>query len=136
MKRMLIAGALALAALAGAGCSGCAPLNRVVEAVNAPSRTVIDDKAVLAAEVAYAAALDTVLAGVADGRIKGQDAARARDAIVAAERFRHPDGATAGPTTLQLALKAGNATDLRAKFNAFRALTAQLAAIAAANGAS
>lgn len=126
MRPLLLALAL-LIPLSACGPTGCSAISNVTRAVNAPAHTVIDDKAVLAAEVAYGIALDTVL-GNAD-KLTPAEKAQARAVIIAVERFRHPDGATTGPTTLQLALKAGNTTDLAAKFATFRALTAQLALI-------
>lgn len=120
--KLLSASALVAIALLSAGCSGCAAVDKVTAITSAPSRTTIDEKTVLAAEVAYGAALDTVIQGAKDGRIKGDDAKAVKVIIEKAIPARQ---------ALETALHAANSNDLMARFNDFRQLTAELSAIGA-----
>lgn len=90
MKRLLFASALAVAALAAAGCSGCSALNpnRAVLA-----ETVIDEKALFAAEAAFFGAASAAEAAVDVELLQPGDASavkiadaldKAHDALVAA----------------------------------------------------
>lgn len=109
--------------LAGCGPTGCDTIHNVTATINAPARTTIDEKAVLAAELAYGAALDTVMQGVADGRITRAEAPLVASVIERASKVR---------PALHTALRAANQTDLVAKFNDLRQLTAELLALGAA----
>jgi len=120
--KIIAAGALVAISLMASGCSGCQTLDSVNKVASAPSRTLIDEKAVLAAEDAYSAALDTVTKGAKDGRIKGQDAAKVAEIIRKASPARK---------ALEAALHGANAPDLASKFAAFKEITAELAAMGA-----
>lgn len=121
MKLLNIA-ALAAVAIISTGCSGCSTIEKTVALVNAPQHTTVDEKTVLAAELAYGAALDTVTAGAKDGRIKGADAAKVAEIIQKARPARK---------ALEAALHAANDPSLLSKLNDFKELTGQLAAIGA-----
>lgn len=121
--KILSAAALVSIALLTSGCSaGCSTLQKVDHVLTAPSRTTIDEKAVLAAEDAYSATLDTVTQAAKDGRIKGADAARVAEIIRKASLARH---------ALETALHGANAPDLTTKFADFKEITAELAAMGA-----
>jgi hypothetical protein len=122
MRRNLLLVALAAIALGGAACSGCTQLGQATDVVNAPANTVVDEKAVLAAELAYGAALDTITQAARDGRLTGEQAAQVAAVIRRAMPIRQ---------ALHLALTAGNETNLLAKFNDLKQLTAELVAIGA-----
>ena len=115
-------GALVALALLSAGCSGCTL--KAPAATTAASATAVDEKVVLAAEVAYGAVLDTVIAGAEDGRIAGKDA-ETMTAIVSQAKAVRP--------LLHTALKTANQTELLAQLNGLKELTAQLRALAAVN---
>ncbi len=120
--KLLPASALVAIALVASGCSGCSTLERVNHAISAPSRTLVDEKAVLAAEAAYGAALDTVTQGAKDGRIKGEDAAKVAALIRKAAPARK---------ALEAALHGANATDLATRYADFKTIVTDLTAIGA-----
>ncbi len=117
MRNLLIAGWVTLAATAAAGCSGCSILSNDRGVL---SGTLVDDKALYAAEAADFGAEAAADAAVDNGLLKGAAAAKASSAL---------DEAHAALVAARAAYAAGDAKTCADRIAAVQALVADVWAL-------
>ena len=117
MRNLLIAGWVMLAATTAAGCSGCSILSNDRGVL---SGTLVDEKALYAAEAADFGAEAAAEAAVDNGLLKGPEAAKASSAL---------DEAHAALIAARAAWAAGDAKTCAERIAAVQALVADAWAI-------